>query len=310
MASLLERDSKTDFVSVPDVPIFMEHTTRARDGSPMVFTRRELEGIVNTCNQRYSAGLPAAVIIGHTSDSPDAPEKEAVGFAGPFRLARMPGGKWGIYATLRFRREHADAMKRYPRVSVELWPDEDLRDSIIDPVCLIGGSVPRLDLPGVKFRRRGQPFRYSLSPSLVQEVLSALRETAEWKWLQARMEAEGGTIPRDTSNVGRGDQPRANRDQDKHEKEFGPWHAAESNRDVSHIEEHNRQREAAFGRYGRPGRPLSFQRIKPGGVGTPTPSDRALEETLRRRGAGEAVEYEDVLVQAGGADPRGKPAFP
>ena len=339
--TLLERETATDFVTIDDVPIFMEHSTQARDGSPMVFTRRELEGIVATCNQRYSAGLPAAVIIGHTSDF-DTEEKEAIGFVGPYKLARLPSGKWGIYATLQFRREHADAMKRYPRVSVELWPDEDLADSIIDPVCLIGGSVPRLDLPGVKFRRRGDRLRYSLSPGIVQELLSVVQGTKEWAFLQSLLER--ATVPGSASPSREGDEPRAEAAEAQREGVFGPWHKPETDRSTEHIDGYDAQRESVFGqwrqrqarvyphlkteqavgqkiqdgverefgRYARPGRPISFDRLRPPAGRSPMPeaSRRALEACEQAAARGERPDYSEELRKAGGPDPAGQPAFP
>jgi len=55
------------FVTLRDVPVFVEHETIAKDGRRLRFGRAELEAVCRRCNQRIDqTGDYAAVTLGHT----------------------------------------------------------------------------------------------------------------------------------------------------------------------------------------------------------------------------------------------------
>jgi len=142
-----ERFPPERFVTVPDVPVWAEHTTTLPDGRTVHFGRRELEQIIARCNRRIQeTGDYATVTIGHTSPDPSAPQPPVVGFAGPFRLGVMGDPpRYVVLADMHLYREHADVLRRYPRRSPELWIAPDPQEMFLDPIALLGGETPRLD---------------------------------------------------------------------------------------------------------------------------------------------------------------------
>jgi hypothetical protein len=145
----------SEFVYYANIPIFAEHRTTTASGRELLFTRRELQAVCDRCNQRINdTGDYAAVIVGHTADpkalaSGQAKSSPAVGFAGPFRLGRIgDGGKqrWAILADFHIYRSQADVIRQYPRRSPELWLESRYEDMFLDPIALLGGEAPRLDM--------------------------------------------------------------------------------------------------------------------------------------------------------------------
>jgi hypothetical protein len=132
------------FVTVRRVPVFVEHEATLSDGRRVRFDWRLLSAIVRNCNRRIEeAGGYATVIIGHTKGPGDNPP--IIGFAGPFSLGIL-NGRVTVFADFHLYPEHADALRRYPRRSAEFILHEDLSRTFFDPIALLGGEVPRLDL--------------------------------------------------------------------------------------------------------------------------------------------------------------------
>jgi hypothetical protein len=124
--------------------VFVEHEAQLSDGRRVVFDWRLLTAIVRNCNERIAqTGDYATVIIGHTKGPGDNPP--VIGFAGPFSLGLL-NGKLAIFADFHLFPEHADALRRYPRRSPEFILHEDLSKTYFDPIALLGGEPPRLDL--------------------------------------------------------------------------------------------------------------------------------------------------------------------
>lgn len=156
MTALLEPEPKQahkqhegDFVVMRDVPVWKEHTNR--DGVP--FGPRELRQVCDRCNERIEdTGDFCPVVLRHTTDDGDR-DPQVIGFAGPFRMGvvgdRKP--KAAILATLRIYSEDAEMLRRYPRLSVEYWADEDdPTNGYFDPISLLGAETPELDL-GIRY---------------------------------------------------------------------------------------------------------------------------------------------------------------
>jgi len=135
------------FVTLRDVPVFVEHETIAKDGRRLRFGRAELEAVCRRCNQRIDqTGDYAAVTLGHTpAPGEQKPEPPVVGFAGPFRLGKV-GDKWAILADMHIYREDVERVKKYPRRSPELWLEKTYDRMFMDPIALLGAEAPRLDM--------------------------------------------------------------------------------------------------------------------------------------------------------------------
>ncbi|GAB6165612.1 hypothetical protein JCM19992_16120 [Thermostilla marina] len=134
------------FKRVPAVPVFAEHETTLSDGRPARYDRAALEAIAETCNRRIAeTGDYVALVIGH---APPWEERPVIGFAGPFRVVDRDG-RAVLVADFHLYKEHADALKKYPRRSPELHVPRDGRPFdpsrvVLDPICLLGASTPRL----------------------------------------------------------------------------------------------------------------------------------------------------------------------
>ena len=144
--------SDTEFVHLPDVPVFAEHETVTRDGKKRKFSRAELEAIAERCNRRIrETGDYAALTLGHTP-SPEAQAKgveqpELVGFAGPFKIGRLPNQeRFAILADFHVYRDDLARVKKHPRRSPELWLEDRYEEMFLDPIALLGAEAPRLDM--------------------------------------------------------------------------------------------------------------------------------------------------------------------
>lgn len=119
------------------LPVFDEHT--ARDGT--VYTPELLDRIASNCNERYErTGDACPLIVGHTG--PDR-EKPIVGYALNFRTSRVRSGKSAIVADFYYR--SAEIANSYSRRSVEVW-NQNPEERFFDPIALLGGTTPKLDL--------------------------------------------------------------------------------------------------------------------------------------------------------------------
>jgi len=132
------------FVTVRHVPLFVSHEAVLSDGRRVQFDWRLLSAIVRNCNRRIEqTGDYAAVTIGHTKGPGDNPP--VVGFAGPFYLGVL-GERIAIFADIHLYPEYRDVLRRYPRRSPEFILKENLEETHFDPIALLGGEPPRLDL--------------------------------------------------------------------------------------------------------------------------------------------------------------------
>lgn len=133
-------------------PVFAEHTTKDREGNPVVYDRYALQAMCDTMNQRIrETGDYSAISIGHTPDMEQMAQgmkmPPLVGFAGPFKVAPLgQTGRYAIYADCHVRRDKLDVVKDHPRVSPEVWLTADIRKRFLDPIALLGAEAPRLDL--------------------------------------------------------------------------------------------------------------------------------------------------------------------
>lgn len=159
-----------------DVPVFDEHqdVEPARDETgivqrdandkplayqPVHYTREVLEAMCENMNSRIrETGDYTPITIGHSKRNSESGDDTppVYGFAGPFYVgqfgkerprAAIFAKNWALY------REDADNLKkRYPRRSVELWAEPNLKDRYFDPISLLGAETPRRDL-GLAYSR-------------------------------------------------------------------------------------------------------------------------------------------------------------
>jgi hypothetical protein len=150
-----ERDfPDSEWINVPNVPVFAEHQTVTAKGRKLTFGRDELAAVARNCNRRIrETGDYAALVVGHTLDpevAPSAPQKPVVGLAGPFRigLIQQPGRqpRWAILCDWHIQRRHANVLQDYPRRSPELWVEDGYDQMYLDPIALLGAEAPRLDM--------------------------------------------------------------------------------------------------------------------------------------------------------------------
>ena len=208
-----------EFILIRDVPVFREHVAQLSDGRNVTFDREVLERIVENCNRRIAeTGDYAAITVGHTKRPGEPGEQPpVVGFAGPFRVGEL-AGKTAIFADFRIFKDMADVLSRFPRRSAEFRLTPDIRDTWLDPIALLGGLPPKLDLgltllyaeenieryaavmPGdantfvpelVNTKPSNNKETYSMEPNeLVAKVLEAIKAEPWYQWISARMEAE------------------------------------------------------------------------------------------------------------------------
>src|SRR5271168_2452804 len=87
-ASVYNFDDPTKWVTVESVPLLDEHEMTNEDGQPVAYVgKQELEQIAHNNNRKVrETGDPATLILGHTSDDPQAPEKPAQGFVVNYKV--------------------------------------------------------------------------------------------------------------------------------------------------------------------------------------------------------------------------------
>lgn len=151
-----------DFVIIEDRPVFKEHWTRELKDDETDEVRvpskyigkTDLEHIAKACNDRIADTNDfCTVCIGHNGEG-EHENKEIVGYAGPFYVARhgRTKPKYAIFAKRMYIfRDRYEQVKRYPRVSAEYWCNEsDPTRGYIDPISLLGSQTPELDL-GIRY---------------------------------------------------------------------------------------------------------------------------------------------------------------
>lgn len=161
-----------------------------------------------------------------------AGQPEVIGFAGPFRLGLIGNDspKWAILARLHVFTGDETKFRKNPRCSVELWPDEGFFDPISvlgaeTPKLELGMHYAR-DRQGRDVRRytavapsgtnvfapttaddkntaragadkhkqsySAESQVMALSPEDIGQIVEALKSTAEFQWIQAKMQSEAG----------------------------------------------------------------------------------------------------------------------
>jgi hypothetical protein len=182
-----------DFEVFTNVPVFDEHI--GDDG--VVYDKRILACIAQNNNDRIEdTGDYTPISAGHTPDrdKPDAKQPEIIGFAGPYHVSvignKKPrhvivADKWRIF------KEYADDYRRgkYPRRSVELWPEERPEDRFFDPIAVLGAETPRraLGLVYSKTDRRGKhPIRYEMAATVPGGSNTFLPDTEPRKHAQGK----------------------------------------------------------------------------------------------------------------------------
>lgn len=167
------QDSK---YSIPDghyvvhaVPVFDEHFNPAPNWPKNLrhVTRDLLRKIASRNNAAIrDTGDLTTVVIGHM-ESPEGNHDESseakssnspplVGYARNFRVIDNYGKenpRACLVCDMIFREDQRDLLRKYPRRSVEIWPD-DLR---LDPISLLGAETPRRPLGLVKYSRESTP---------------------------------------------------------------------------------------------------------------------------------------------------------
>ena len=141
--------SEDEFVLIPNVPVFAEHTTTAKDGRQLKFGLQELQAVASRCNRRIQdSGDYAAICFGHTpSPDEDRPMPEICGYAGPFRLGTLgAANRPAILADFHILREDLSRFKKHPRRSPEVWLEDRYEEMFLDPIALLSSECPRLDM--------------------------------------------------------------------------------------------------------------------------------------------------------------------
>jgi len=153
-AARFDFDNPSKWVTEESVPLLDEHQMTNDSGEVIAdVDRLALEEIARNNNKRVlETGDPATLILGHTSDNPNAPEKPIKGFVVNYKVKPYRRDEFGriIYAVhgdYKVRPRHANVLEDFPRRSVELWWNK----KELDPIALLGGTTPERDL-GVVIR--------------------------------------------------------------------------------------------------------------------------------------------------------------
>lgn len=143
------------FVNVPNIPVFAEHSTTTKDGRQLKFGYAELKAVADRCNRRIQeTGDYAALALGHNPDphakAMGASDPKPMGYAGPFRMGEIVGldgtKKYAILADLHYFKDDYQEARKYGRRSAELWVEDRYEEMFLDPIALLGSQTPRLDL--------------------------------------------------------------------------------------------------------------------------------------------------------------------
>jgi len=177
-------DDESKFVTVGPVFILDPHILRNEKGEVELEVDEQYLADVAANNNRRIArtGDAAALVLGHTSDDPDASEElgpRVVGFCTDFKLLPFyDSGKQALSCLYRvYKQEYDDGiLDRFPRRSVELY----YQKREIDPVSLLAASCPERDL-GIllKYSRDTNSISYSY---LSSEVLMPVKQDVKLKY--------------------------------------------------------------------------------------------------------------------------------
>lgn len=155
-ASVRDFDNPLKWTTVQSVPVLDEHELTDDNGKIVGYVdQRMLSEIAQNNNKRViETNDPAPLIVGHTSDDPQAPERPVAGYAvnytvKPFKRDPKTGRTvYAIHADYKVRKDREQVIEDFPRRSVELW----LGRKELDPIALLGGTTPERDL-GVIIRK-------------------------------------------------------------------------------------------------------------------------------------------------------------
>lgn len=208
------KDILKDFIKKEPFFIFDEHDLTDDKGNKLFsVTKDVLEEIAENNNRRIrETGDYSPIVIGHTRNGvSEDKQPKVVGYAAHYKVKPFFNtGRYAIQVTPFFDPEHIDEAKKYTRRSVEYWPNR----KEIDPIALLGATTPERDLGVYHYSRNSDSFHYSREfeampadmkpeegkePKVnakadpeVDKLLAALKETAEWKFLeQLKQEVEG-----------------------------------------------------------------------------------------------------------------------
>ena len=149
------------------VPVFDEHEQ---------YDVKKLRQIADNCNRREAeTGDSCPITIGHTV--PGASEErqpEIVGYARNFQVGTFgPAGKTGVLADFYIQRGRYDEAMKYPRRSVELWPEE----LYFDPISLLK-RTPKRDLGLLTYGKTKKVLRYAMGEVDQEWAVAVLRGDA------------------------------------------------------------------------------------------------------------------------------------
>lgn len=198
-----------EFATIPNVPVFKEHETTARDGRTLTFGFEELQAVCNRCNRRIQeTGDYAAIVIGHTPEpeaiAQGAHQPELVGYAGPFRMGTIGEGDrklWAILCDFHVFRDRLAEVRRHPRRSPELWLEDSYDEMFLDPIALLGAEAPRLDL-GLLTGAQGGDGAAEAGQSRFMYAASLQGRTVE-KYAMAAVASAGNVFTPSTSTIKR-----------------------------------------------------------------------------------------------------------
>lgn len=167
------------YVKVPDVAIFDEHQERyfvdsngrkcdeadSVDEVVRNFDREELQEIADSCNERDESGSLSPLVFGHTipGEKDETKQPPPKGYALGYGVRYDKSlGRNVLTTNFYVRKDHFEAAKTFPRISVELWP----KHKVVDPIALIR-RTPRRDLPQWIYSREGdEVLRYSMESEM------------------------------------------------------------------------------------------------------------------------------------------------
>ncbi|MCC7424817.1 MAG: hypothetical protein IT428_31485 [Planctomycetaceae bacterium] len=210
-ARCASRFPSDQFVRVRDVPVFAEHTTKDREGKPVVYNRAALQAIADRCNERIlDTGDFAPITDGHTPSNEDLsagrPMPVVLGYAGPFRLGQIGNRnpRWAIFCDEFHHVGDRSRLLKLQRRSPEVWLEPRMEDRFMDPIAALGAETPRLDLGMSRFCRTADGRtveKYSaVAPPPVATGANTTYVPGDTKDPKRRYEAEGNN-PVDESQI-------------------------------------------------------------------------------------------------------------
>jgi hypothetical protein len=204
----IEFDQGDEFTTLEGIPIFDEHEG-TEEGLEIDFTPDVLKKIVDASNARIEdTGDAVPVTDRHTSDDPNDPDPEILGFARNFRLGDIgkTNPRKAIYADLDIFKNKMEKVKQLPRRSIELWLEDFAADPVvlkknpIDSISLLGAQRPARDL-GLLFQKnsthkhkyRREVKQYDATredmdqAAVIKQCIEALMNTPELAYVREKM---------------------------------------------------------------------------------------------------------------------------